>query len=164
MIRKYHAVILLLRNPYGSLAAEYNRKQGGQMFYERWGDDAVEREEFLQAIGAELKCWSNITINALLCEECLLLVVHYEDLVERTNEQLHNILKFLNFSVDEDRFRCVENDKEGQYHRGVPKDERTRQYHMLRTLDTRFDIDGKIKSVSKLLVSRGYLPIRQYVV
>lgn len=45
------------------------------------------------------------------------LIVYYEDLVDNVEKTLREILKFINFSIDEDLMRCAIMRKEGIYRR-----------------------------------------------
>ncbi|XP_070547644.1 sialate:O-sulfotransferase 2-like [Ptychodera flava] len=161
MSQRYHAIIFLIRNPYGAISAEYNRQHSGKTSFEPWSEEMVGREEFAVSIRTLLKSWSTLALKTLSnYTERPLLVVHYEDLVDHTAEQMHTILRFLNVTVKEDRFLCLKMSSEGEFHRDMPTDERRRQHDILKSLG--LDFERRIKYASSLLIARGFPPVHPF--
>lgn len=81
-----------------------------------------------------------------------LLVVHYEDLKKDLIEKLKEMVTFLNLPINEDRFLCVENNKDGNFKRlgssQTVLDPFTREMKNL--------INGYIRTVDKALRSRNF--------
>ncbi|XP_043574433.1 WSC domain-containing protein 1-like isoform X2 [Chiloscyllium plagiosum] len=113
-IETFDAAILLIRNPYKALMAEFNRKRAGHLGY------ASERhwksKEWPEFVNTYAPWWASHTLDWLkYCSRVL--VVHYEDLKKNLLPQLKRMVEFLNISVSDDRLLCVETQKDGNFKR-----------------------------------------------
>lgn len=79
-------------------------------------------------------------------------MVHYEDLKKDLIEKLKEMVTFLNLPINEDRFLCVENNKDGNFKRlgssQTVLDPFTREMKNV--------INGYIRTVDKALRSRNF--------
>ncbi|XP_018409605.1 PREDICTED: WSC domain-containing protein 1 [Nanorana parkeri] len=148
-IEMYDSSILLIRNPYKALMAEFNRKCAGHLGY------ATERhwksKEWPEFVNSYASWWASHALDWLQYGKKLL-VVHYEDLKKNLNGKLREIVAFLNLPISENRFLCVENNKDGNFKRLGSRqtvlDPFTREMKDL--------IDGFIRTVDKALTSRNF--------
>ncbi|XP_072172244.1 sialate:O-sulfotransferase 2-like [Diadema setosum] len=110
--------ILLMRNPYDALIAEYNRLKGrGHVKHAPrttfWGSD------WKKFCSGHIRLWSKILEDALQVFGPNILVVHFEDLVSDLDMQLPEIVNFL--GIDEatvkERLRCTLDHPEGKFKR-----------------------------------------------
>ncbi|XP_078082066.1 WSC domain containing 1a [Mustelus asterias] len=113
-IETFDAAILLIRNPYKALMAEFNRKRAGHLGY------ASERhwksKEWPEFVNTYASWWASHTLDWLkYCSRVL--VVHYEDLKRDLLPQLKRMVEFLNITVSDDRLLCVETQKDGNFKR-----------------------------------------------
>ncbi|XP_048468622.1 WSC domain-containing protein 1 isoform X2 [Rhincodon typus] len=113
-IETFDAAILLIRNPYKALMAEFNRKRAGHLGY------ASERhwksKEWPEFVNTYASWWASHTLDWLkYCNRVL--VVHYEDLKKNLLPQLKRMVEFLNVAVSDDRLLCVETQKDGNFKR-----------------------------------------------
>lgn len=148
-IEMYDSSILLIRNPYKALMAEFNRKCAGHLGY------ATERhwksKEWPEFVNSYASWWASHALDWLQYGKKLL-VVHYEDLKKDLIEKLKEMVTFLNLPINEDRFLCVENNKDGNFKRlgssQTVLDPFTREMKNV--------INGYIRTVDKALMSRNF--------
>ncbi|XP_060060181.1 sialate:O-sulfotransferase 1 [Erinaceus europaeus] len=156
-IEMFDSAILLIRNPYRSLVAEFNRKCAGHLGYA--ADRNWKSKEWPDFVNSYASWWSSHVLDWLKYGKRLL-VVHYEELRRSLVPTLREMVAFLNVSVSEERLLCVENNKEGSFrrHGGHPHDPEPF------TPEMKDLIDGYIRTVDKALRehSGAGLP-REYV-
>ncbi|XP_068126313.1 sialate:O-sulfotransferase 1 isoform X2 [Hyperolius riggenbachi] len=148
-IEMYDSSILLIRNPYKALMAEFNRKCAGHLGY------ATERhwksKEWPEFVNSYASWWASHALDWLQFGKKLL-VVHYEDLKKDLIGKLKEMVAFLKLPINEDRLLCVENNKDGNFKRlgssQTVLDPFTREMKDL--------IDGYIRTVDKALRSRNF--------
>ncbi|XP_016312851.1 WSC domain-containing protein 1-like [Sinocyclocheilus anshuiensis] len=99
-IEMYDSTILLIRNPYHSLMAEFNRKCAGHLGYA--SDQHWKSKEWPEFVGSYASWWASHILDWLRYGKKLL-VVHYEELQESLVPTLRSITSFLNTSVSEER-------------------------------------------------------------
>ncbi|XP_027014463.2 WSC domain-containing protein 1 [Tachysurus fulvidraco] len=113
-IKKFDAAILLIRNPYHCLVAEFNRKNAGHLGYAtdtHWKSN--EWPEFVETYSA----WWISHALAWLQFSRRLLVVHYEHLLMDIVHQLRLMTDFLNVTVPDERLLCAERNRDGNFKR-----------------------------------------------
>ncbi|KAK1786363.1 hypothetical protein P4O66_018065 [Electrophorus voltai] len=110
----YDSAILLIRNPYRSLMAEFNRKCAGHLGYA--SDQHWKSKDWPEFVGSYASWWASHVLDWLHFGRRLL-VVHYEELQESLVPTLRSVTSFLNVSVSEERLLCAENNKDGNFKR-----------------------------------------------
>ncbi|XP_032902122.1 WSC domain-containing protein 1 [Amblyraja radiata] len=147
-IETFDAAILLIRNPYKALMAEFNRKRAGHLGY------ASERhwksKEWPEFVGTYGSWWASHTLDWLsYCRRVL--VVHYEDLRRDLLPQLKRVVAFLDLTVDEDRLLCVETQKDGSFKRSGLRQKDFDPF----TSEMKGAIDGYIGMVDRALKGKN---------
>ncbi|XP_051828922.1 WSC domain-containing protein 2 isoform X2 [Antechinus flavipes] len=113
-IEAFDAAILLIRNPYKALMAEFNRKYGGHIgFASQAHWKGKEWPEFVKNYAP---WWATHTLDWLKYGKKVL-VVHFEDLKQDLFTQLERMVSLLDVDVVEDRLLCVEGQKDGNFKR-----------------------------------------------
>ncbi|KAF6300156.1 WSC domain containing 1 [Rhinolophus ferrumequinum] len=156
-IEMFDSAILLIRNPYRSLVAEFNRKCAGHLGYA--ADRNWKSKEWPDFVNSYSSWWSSHVLDWLKYGKRLL-VVHYEELRHSLVPTLREMVAFLNVSVSEERLLCVENNKEGSFRRrgGRPHDPEPF------TPEMKDLINGYIRTVDKALRDHNWAGLpREYV-
>ena len=65
----------------------------------------------------KVKDWENMNMDWVRNFQGPLLVIHYQDLVDRLDQELRRVLDFLSVSFTEQDMKCVVERKEGIYRR-----------------------------------------------
>ncbi|XP_004398658.1 PREDICTED: WSC domain-containing protein 1 [Odobenus rosmarus divergens] len=147
-IEMFDSAILLIRNPYRSLVAEFNRKCAGHLGYA--ADRNWKSKEWPDFVRSYAAWWSSHVLDWLRYGKRLL-VVHYEELRHSLLPTLREMVAFLNVSVSEERLLCVENNKEGSFRRRGRRPHGPEPF----TPEMRALIDGYIRTVDKALRDHG---------
>nr|XP_055163037.1 WSC domain-containing protein 1 isoform X2 [Nyctereutes procyonoides] len=147
-IEMFDSAILLIRNPYRSLVAEFNRKCAGHLGYA--ADRNWKSKEWPDFVNSYAAWWSSHVLDWLRYGKRLL-VVHYEELRHSLLPTLREMVAFLNVSVSEERLLCVENNKEGSFRRRGRRPHDPEPF----TPEMRALIDGYIRTVDKALREHG---------
>ncbi|XP_047689028.1 WSC domain-containing protein 1 isoform X2 [Prionailurus viverrinus] len=147
-IEMFDSAILLIRNPYRSLVAEFNRKCAGHLGYA--ADRNWKSKEWPDFVNSYAAWWSSHVLDWLRYGKRLL-VVHYEDLRRSLVPTLRDMVAFLNVSVSEERLLCVENNKEGSFWRRGRRPHDPEPF----TPEMRTLIDGYIRTVDRALREHG---------
>ncbi|MCJ8740376.1 hypothetical protein PDJAM_G00058250 [Pangasius djambal] len=113
-IEMYDSAILLIRNPYRSLMAEFNRKCAGHLGYA--SDQHWKSKEWPEFVGSYASWWASHVLDWLRFGQKLL-VLHYEELQESLVPRLRSVIAFLNVSTSEERLLCAETNKDGHFKR-----------------------------------------------
>ncbi|XP_061458686.1 sialate:O-sulfotransferase 2 isoform X3 [Rhineura floridana] len=147
-IEAFDSAILLIRNPYKALMAEFNRKYGGHIGFAshaHW-----KGKEWPEFVKNYAPWWATHTLDWLKYGKSVL-VVHFEDLKQDLFVQLKRMVSLLGTAVLEDRLLCVEGQKDGNFKRsGLRKLEYDPYTPEMRKL-----IDGYIKTVDTALKLRN---------
>ncbi|KGL82067.1 WSC domain-containing protein 2, partial [Tinamus guttatus] len=113
-IESFDAAILLIRNPYKALMAEFNRKYGGHIGFAahaHW-----QGKEWPEFVRTYAPWWAAHTLDWLRFGRNVL-VVHFEDLKRDLFAQLQRMVGLLGIAAREDRLLCVEGQKDGNFKR-----------------------------------------------
>ncbi|TSM28225.1 WSC domain-containing protein 1 [Bagarius yarrelli] len=113
-IKKFGAAILLIRNPYHCLIAEFNRKNAGHLGHAT--DTHWKSNEWPEFVETYSSWWATHALAWLQFSKRLL-VVHYEKLHTELFHQLQLITAFLNITVPEERLLCAEKNRDGHFKR-----------------------------------------------
>ena len=109
---------LICRDPFDSILAEFNRRSGGHIGHaslEKFRkDDGKVWQDFVME---KVKDWENMNMDWVRNFQGPLLVIHYQDLVDRLEQELKRVLDFLSVSFTEEDMKCVVERKEGIYRR-----------------------------------------------
>ncbi|XP_012868659.1 PREDICTED: WSC domain-containing protein 1 [Dipodomys ordii] len=143
-IEMFDSAILLIRNPYRSLVAEFNRKCAGHLGYAP--DHNWKSKEWPDFVNTYASWWSSHVLEWLKYGKRLL-VVHYEELRRSLVPTLRDMVAFLNVSVSEERLLCVENNKEGSFRRRGRRPQDPEPF----TPEMKDLIDGYIRTVDQAL-------------
>ncbi|XP_066507784.1 sialate:O-sulfotransferase 1 isoform X2 [Hoplias malabaricus] len=145
-IEMFDSAVLLMRNPYRCLVAEFNRKCAGHLGYAA----DTHWKKWPEFVDSYASWWASHALSWLKFSSRLL-VVHYEALQMDLLPQLRVITSFLNISVADQRLLCAESNRDGHFKRpssrGLTFDPFTR--------DMRMHIDGYILSVDRALRDRN---------
>ncbi|ERE68830.1 WSC domain-containing protein 1 [Cricetulus griseus] len=156
-IEMFDSAILLIRNPYRSLVAEFNRKCAGHLGYAP--DHNWKSKEWPDFVNSYASWWSSHVLDWLKYGKRLL-VVHYEELRHSLVPTLREMVAFLNVSVSEERLLCVENNKEGSFRRRGRRPHDTEPF----TPEMKDLINGYIRTVDQALRDHNWagLPRESY--
>ncbi|XP_055511380.1 LOW QUALITY PROTEIN: WSC domain-containing protein 2-like [Leucoraja erinacea] len=113
-IEAFDAAILLVRNPYKALMAEFNRKYGGHIGFA--SEAHWKGREWPEFVRNYAPWWASHTLDWLRYGRRVL-VVHYEDLKHDLFNQLKKMVTTLGLAVSDDRLLCVESQKDGNFKR-----------------------------------------------
>ncbi|CAL8249348.1 unnamed protein product [Merluccius merluccius] len=147
-IEAFDSGILMIRNPYKALMAEFNRKYGGHIgFASQAHWKGKEWPEFVKNYAP---WWASHTLDWLRYGRRVH-VVHFEDLKRDLFSQLKGMVLFLGPVVSEDRLLCVEGQKDGNFKRSGLRKLEYDPY----TPEMRADIDALIRTVDAALKARN---------
>ncbi|XP_031433348.1 WSC domain-containing protein 2-like isoform X3 [Clupea harengus] len=148
-IEAFDSSILLIRNPYRTLMAEFNRKYGGHVGFAPmllW-----KGKTWPKFVEVYSEMWASHTL-AWLSYSGPLHVVHYEELRRDIFIHLRGLVLFLGLRLSVDRLLCAENQREGRFRRSG--------LHRLGydpfTEDMRTSIDYHIKKVDIALRAKTF--------
>ncbi|XP_035113366.2 sialate:O-sulfotransferase 2 isoform X3 [Callithrix jacchus] len=147
-IEAFDAAILLIRNPYKALMAEFNRKYGGHIGFAahaHW-----KGKEWPEFVRNYAPWWATHTLDWLKFGKKVL-VVHFEDLKQDLFVQLGRMVSLLGVAVREDRLLCVESQKDGNFKRSGLRKLEYDPY----TADMQKTISAYIKMVDTALKGRN---------
>ncbi|XP_064833245.1 sialate:O-sulfotransferase 1-like [Oncorhynchus masou masou] len=149
-IEMFDSAILLIRNPYRSLMAEFNRKCAGHLGY---ATDAQWRsKEWPEFVDSYAPWWASHALSWLQFGRRLL-VVHYEDLQRALFPQLRLLTLFLNATMMEERLMCAKSNQDGHFKRSGGAQ---RPSFDPFTAEMRSTIDSYILTVDQALRDRNY--------
>ncbi|NXP04330.1 WSCD2 protein, partial [Thinocorus orbignyianus] len=143
-IESFDSAILLIRNPYKALMAEFNRKYGGHIGFAahaHW-----KGKEWPEFVANYAPWWATHTLDWLRYGKKVL-VVHFEDLKRDLFIQLQRMVGLLGITACEDRLLCVEGQKDGNFKRSGLRKLEYDPY----TPEMRKMISGYIKTVDTAL-------------
>ena len=124
-ISMFDRAILLIRDPFASILAEFNRRSGGHI-----GHASLEKyrrnggkywRSFVRSKAAEWRKMNLAWFEGYNDRPGRLIVIAYEDLVRDPEKQLSKVLNFLGVKVPEASMKCAMSHKEGIYKRGKQK-------------------------------------------
>ncbi|KAM6422940.1 sialate:O-sulfotransferase 2 isoform 1-T5 [Liasis olivaceus] len=147
-IEAFDSAILLVRNPYKALMAEFNRKYGGHIGFAshaHW-----KGKEWPEFVKNYAPWWVTHTLDWLKYGKKVL-VVHFEDLKQDLFVQLKRMVSLLGIAVHEDRLLCVEGQKDGNFKRSGLRKLEYDPY----TPEMKKMINGYIKTVDMALKLRN---------
>ncbi|XP_058707109.1 sialate:O-sulfotransferase 2 [Poecile atricapillus] len=147
-IESFDSAILLIRNPYKALMAEFNRKYGGHIGFAahaHW-----KGKEWPEFVANYAPWWATHTLDWLRYGKKVL-VVHFEDLKRDLFVQLQRMVALLGVTACEDRLLCVEGQKDGNFKRSGLRKLEYDPY----TPEMRKTISGYIRTVDAALKLRN---------
>ncbi|XP_017343840.1 WSC domain-containing protein 1 [Ictalurus punctatus] len=147
-IKKFESAILLIRNPYHCLVAEFNRKNAGHLGYAT--DAHWKSNEWPEFVETYSSWWASHAL-AWLQFSRRVLVVHYEQLLTDLVHQLRLMTAFLNVTVPEKRLLCAERNRDGHFKRTGSR----RLTFDPFTEGMRTRIDGYMREVDRALRDRN---------
>jgi len=117
-MQPFDSAILVVRDPFSSLRAEFNRRSGGHIGHA--SPDKYKRNngkhwrEFVLSKG---KQWEDMILDWFRNFNGPILVMFYKDLCSDVEEQLKRVLDFLQISVSPQAMECALARKQGIYKR-----------------------------------------------
>ena len=111
-------ILIFCRDPFDSILAEFNRRSGGHI-----GHASPEKfkknsgKVWTDFVTEKAREWENMNMDWIKNFQGSLLVIFYQDLVDRLEEQLSKMLDFLSVSSTQEDMDCVIKRKEGIYRR-----------------------------------------------
>uniref|UniRef100_A0A3Q4BQB5 WSC domain-containing protein n=1 Tax=Mola mola TaxID=94237 RepID=A0A3Q4BQB5_MOLML len=146
-IEAFDSSILMIRNPYKALMAEFNRKYGGHIGF---ASQAHWRgKEWPEFVRNYAPWWASHTLDWLNYGKNVH-VVHFEVLKKDLFSKLKEMVQFLGLKVSEDRLLCVEGQKDGNFKRSGLRKLEYDPY----TAEMRANIDELIRTVDAALKKR----------
>ncbi|KAJ8355418.1 hypothetical protein SKAU_G00182120 [Synaphobranchus kaupii] len=113
-IEMYDAAILLIRNPYRCLMAEFNRKCAGHLGYA--SEQHWRSKEWPEFVGSYASWWASHVLDWLRFGRRVL-VVHYEELQGALYPTMRAVTAFLNTTASQERLLCTESNQDGHFKR-----------------------------------------------
>ncbi|XP_044225548.1 WSC domain-containing protein 1 [Thunnus albacares] len=153
-IEMFDSAILLIRNPYRSLMAEFNRKCAGHLGHAT--DAQWKSKEWPEFVSSYAPWWASHALSWLKFGRRLL-VVHYEELQRALLPQLRLITAFLNITMTEERLLCAQSNQDGHFKRSGAQRPSFDPF----THDMRQMIDSFIGTVDQALQSRNFSGLPQ---
>ncbi|XP_041865024.1 WSC domain-containing protein 1 [Melanotaenia boesemani] len=153
-IEMFESAILLIRNPYRSLMAEFNRKCAGHLGHAT--DTQWNSKEWPEFVSSYAPWWASHALSWLKFGRRLL-VVHYEELQRDLLPQLRLITSFLNVTITEERLLCAQSNQDGHFKRSGAQRSSFDPF----TPDMRQLIDSFIQTVDQALQSRNFSGLPQ---
>lgn len=106
--------ILLIRNPYGAILAEFNRRKSGKTGIAP--TSKFKTQEWTNFAKSSAKEWSKSIQDELRMIQHVL-IVFYENLVKNTQYELRRMLDFLQVAQNETRIACLLQNSTGYFKR-----------------------------------------------
>nr|XP_019941066.1 PREDICTED: WSC domain-containing protein 1-like [Paralichthys olivaceus] len=153
-IEMFDSSILLIRNPYRSLMAEFNRKCAGHLGHAT--DTQWKSKEWPEFVSSYAPWWASHALSWLKFGHRLL-VVHYEELQRDLLPQLRLITGFLNVTMTEERLLCAQSNQDGHFKRSVAQRPSFDPFNP----DMKQMIDSFIHTVDEALQSRNFSGLPQ---
>uniref|UniRef100_A0A3Q3INP5 Sulfotransferase n=1 Tax=Monopterus albus TaxID=43700 RepID=A0A3Q3INP5_MONAL len=153
-IEMFDSAILLIRNPYRSLMAEFNRKCAGHLGHAT--DAQWKSKEWPEFVSSYAPWWASHALSWLKFGRHLL-VVHYEELQRALLPQLRHITDFLNVTMTDERLLCAQTNQDGHFKRSGAQ----RLSFDPFTQDMRQMIDSFIHTVDQALQNRNFSGLPQ---
>ncbi|XP_028323131.1 WSC domain-containing protein 1 [Gouania willdenowi] len=148
-IKMFDSAVLLIRNPYRSLMAEFNRKCAGHLGHA--SDAQWKSTEWPEFVSSYAPWWASHAVSWLKFGPQLL-VVHYEELQKDLLPQLRLITTFLNVTITEERLLCAQTNQDGHFKRSGTQQPSFDPF----TPDMRDMIDSFIHTVDQDLKRRNF--------
>ncbi|KAK7077705.1 hypothetical protein SK128_026379 [Halocaridina rubra] len=117
MRKVFSRAVLMMRDPYPAIQAEFNRQSGGHIGHAQ--PDKYTRDQgryWEKFVTNKALAWMNTTLDWLKFDGPLHLVF-YEDLLDNLPEEMRRILEFLDLEVSESNFDCMIRHQDGIYKR-----------------------------------------------
>jgi len=115
---QFSKAILLVRDPFDSILAEFNRRSGGHIGHASQEKFNRDKGRFWQDfVINKAKDWEDMNSDWINNFHGPLLVIVYSNMTNRVEEQLQRTLDFLHMSVTKEEMECAISRKEGIYRR-----------------------------------------------
>merc|ERR1719369_1305361 len=112
--QQFDSAILLVRDPFESILAEFNRRSGGHVGHATQEKFNRDKGRFWQDfVVNKAKDWEAMNTDWIKNFHGPLLVILYSDLINNVEEQLRRTLDFLSVSVTKEEMECAMKRKEG---------------------------------------------------
>ncbi|XP_071834770.1 sialate:O-sulfotransferase 1-like isoform X2 [Apostichopus japonicus] len=117
MHEKADGVLLLIRDPYSALTADFKRIAAGGNHTGIISSNIFNSEHWSMYARWAARRWQQTIQKGLEMSAAKRLVVYYEDLLEDLPEELRRVAHFLNATLREERLQCTMLHREGNFHR-----------------------------------------------
>lgn len=115
---KFGKAVLLVRDPAKAILAEFNRQSGGHVGFA--SPDRYKRTKgkyWMKFVQTKLHAWEQTNLSWGLNFSKPVLIIYYDELVDNVEKALRDILKFIEYPINEELLRCAIMRKEGIYRR-----------------------------------------------
>ncbi|CRL01941.1 CLUMA_CG015069, isoform A [Clunio marinus] len=115
---KFNKAILLVRDPARAIVAEFNRQSGGHVGFA--SPDRYKRTKgkyWIKFVTTKLHAWEQTNLSWGRNFSGPVLIIWYEDLVDDVEKTIRDVLRFIDYPINEDLMRCAIMRKEGIYRR-----------------------------------------------
>ncbi|XP_061134924.1 sialate:O-sulfotransferase 2 isoform X1 [Syngnathus typhle] len=147
-IEAFDSSILIIRNPYKALMAEFNRLYGGHIGFASQAN--WKGKEWPEFVKSHAPWWGSHVMDWLQYGKNVH-VVHYEALKRDLFSHLKGMVEFLGLKVSEDRLLCMEGQKDGNFKRSGLRKLKYDPY----TPEMRANISELIRKVDAALKKRN---------
>ncbi|KAL5017001.1 hypothetical protein ScPMuIL_006590 [Solemya velum] len=113
--QKFEKAVLLIRNPFDALLAEFNRRVGGHRGHatEEHFRDGTVWERYVTQMS---RAWVAMNYDWLRFDRSLH-VIFYENLKRNVTREVIELLRFLNSEVSSEDMSCMESNSDGKFRR-----------------------------------------------
>ncbi|KAK3085150.1 hypothetical protein FSP39_025116 [Pinctada imbricata] len=146
---RYRRAVLILRNPYDALLAEFNRRHGGHMGY---ASEMHFRSEWSKYVTIMSDEWVKMNYDWLQFSSSLH-VTHYENFRKNPKAEIKSLLKFLNVTIPFKDMLCVMKNVNG-YHKRI-QTKTTRYEPFPSHIRTKIDADIAFIESELLIANNG---------
>ena len=125
---KFDRAVVLVRDPFEALLAEFNRKQS----HNKTGYAADEKfdTEWQPYLSKSMDCWKDFYLYfKTQYKPHEVMFTTYEALQKDTVSELRHVLHFLGYDFPQDVAKCVVQQKEGLFHREKPVVDQFKYYN-----------------------------------
>ncbi|XP_077870060.1 sialate:O-sulfotransferase 2-like [Saccoglossus kowalevskii] len=150
-INLFEKAVVLFRNPYSSILAEFNREKANET--RNAPVESFLEEGWLVHVNTQVQCYEKFAINWLKSNVSIL-VVQYEDIQTHLLHEVDRMVTFLNVSSSHLRTDCILADTTGKF-------KRSKNDNLILNIDPftskmHKDIDDLIIKTNSLLRRKGF--------
>ncbi|KAK6192839.1 hypothetical protein SNE40_004241 [Patella caerulea] len=139
---KYRKAVILIRDPFDTLLAEFNRQRSGHLGHAKEGDYSKYWHQFVYDNAA---LWPRL-YNDWFQFKGPIHIIHFESLETNPLFEMQQLLKFLNLPVTDSDVKCMMRNRDGRFKRRTSKVLKRPQrftFHMKNSIKTYKDMVTK---------------------
>ena len=151
----HNKAVLLLRNPYKALISYWKHLKSKDVFnakeFDLKSDLLLNDKHFYKFVWTELRRWRDLALDFIEFSPNLY-ILHYENLVEKQEEEIVKVLRFLKVPINDEKLECIRNHPHTNFKRRQKIDnDNIRQYF---NDDLWLKIDNTIEEVNEAIMNR----------